>query len=181
LEFCSKWKSDLKNEVRLLRTEAETVADFYFIGKQTNEGKRVVVPECLEFFTAIVADSAKRQLSDFGYLARIEEWLGSPDAAISIAKKAHALYGDKWQVFFNCAWLQGRAENWKPAYLNSRRACELAPWHPPVWRQRTWIEQNLGMSAAVAYSRTRGDELSKKIEGMRGAARGSLRLKRVIE
>ena len=65
LEFCAKWKSSLKSEVRFLRVEAETIADFYFVGMQTKDGNRVVVPECVSFFTEVIKDSAKRQLSDF--------------------------------------------------------------------------------------------------------------------
>lgn len=181
LEFCSRWKSDLKSEVRFLRAEAETIADFYFVGMQTPEGKRAFVPQCLDFFTAIVKDGAKRQLSDFGYLARIKEWLGAPDTAMSIVKLAHGLYRDNWQVFYSYALLQGRTEEWKAAYLNSKRACQLAQWHPPVWRQRAWIEENLGMATQATSSRTRGEDLRNKIQEMRRAARESLQLKRAIE
>ena len=181
MDFCAKWKSDLKSEVRFSRVEAETIADFYFVGMQTKDGNRVVVPECVNFFTDVVKDSAKRQLSDFGYLARIEEWLGNPDAALLIAKQAHELFGDKWEVFHSYAWLRGRTEQWESAYISSKKVCELAPWHPPVWRQRTWIEEHLGMSMQAASSRTQGDELRRTIEKMREAVRETLRRKRVID
>jgi hypothetical protein len=181
MEFCAKWKSDLKGEVRFSRVEAETIADFYFVGMQTKDGNRVVVPECVDFFTAVVKDSTKRQLSDFGYLARIKEWLGDPDAALYIAKQAHELFGDKWEVFHSYAWLRGRIEQWESAYIGSKKACELAPWHPPVWRQRTWIEEHLGMSMQASSSRTQGDELGRTIKKMRDAVRETLRRKRVID
>jgi serine/threonine protein kinase len=181
LEFCAKWKSSLKSEVRFLRVEAETIADFYFVGMQTKDGNRVVVPECVSFFTEVIKDSAKRQLSDFGYMARIKEWIGDPAAALFIANQSHELFGDKWEVFHSYAWLHGRTEQWESAYISSKKACELAPWHPPVWRQRSWIEEHLGKSKQAASSRTQGDELSRTIEKMREAARGTLRLQRVID
>jgi serine/threonine protein kinase len=181
LDFCSKWKSQLQNEDRLLRVEMETIADFYFVGMQTKEGKKVVVPQCLEFFTTIVGDSTRRHLSDFGYLTRIKDWMDSPEEAMSIARKAHDLYGDTWQVFFSYAWLQGRSEQWNSAYLSSKKACELAPWHPPVWRQRTWIEESLGIPLQAASSRAREDELRRTIEEIRDIARETLRRKMVID
>jgi tetratricopeptide (TPR) repeat protein len=181
LEFCSKWKSQLQDEKRLLRVEMETIADFYFIGMDSKDGRKVVVPQCLEFFTNIVEDSQKRQVSDFGYLSRIKEWMDAPEDAMSIAQKARDLYGDTWQVFFSYAWLQGRTGQWESAHFSSKKVCELAPWHPPVWRQMAWIEEHLGMSKQSAVSRTKGEELSRRIKEMRHAAREALRLRMVID
>ncbi len=179
LEFCSKWKDYLHNCTPLLRVEAETLADFYCIGKQTKEGSKVIVRECVEFFSSIVRDVEKRQLSDFGYLARLEEWMERPDVAMSVVQEAHSLYGEKWEVFFKYAWLYGRAEKWDAAYTNSKKACELACWHPPVWRQRSWIEENLGLSIAKS-SRRKVDELNKEVEEIRKSALDMLWLRKII-
>ena len=169
LEHCAKVKVQFPNDAQLLRTEAETIADFFFVGMDTKSGERVVVPECVDFFRHIVKNAEKRQASDFGYLARIEEWLGKPDTAMSILEEARSLYGDLWEFSFNYSSFYFRLKRFEDAYENSIRACDMAPWHPPVWRQRTFIERNLGMPHADSSQRT-GEEISKKIKAMRDSA-----------
>jgi tetratricopeptide (TPR) repeat protein len=181
LKLCAECKKHFPNETRLLRVESETIADFYFVGKDTKDGKKVVVPECLDFFTTIVADEKKRQLSDFGYIARIEDWLDSPERAMTFAKQAHSIYGDRWEIFFSYAFLMGRAGDWQSAYLNSKTACELAPWHPPVWNLRKWIEDNLGMVDASRLSERRKQDLHDKMEGIKSAARERFRSSGIID
>lgn len=180
LEFCQKWRESFHNEARFLRVEAETIADFYFIGMNTKDGRRVVVAECVEFFSGIIADVGKRRPSDFGYLARIEEWLGRPEKAMSIAKEAQSFYGNKGEVLYDHALLYGLSREWKTSYEHSQRACKSQPWHPPAWRQRAWIEQNLGMSLAAKRSKDRGEELTKRIERLQTAAGDSLRSAGII-
>ena len=180
LEFCAKWKAQLPNEVDLQRVEAETLADFYCIGKQDSAGRKVVISQCVDFFNAIVKDGSRRKLSDFGYLSRLGEWLDQPEAAVSAVMDAHSIYGDKWEVFFAYAWLDGRVENWQAAHCNSKKACELAPWHPPVWIQRSWIEENLA-PAAAPVSRAKADELNWKIDEMRKSTLELLRSKGVLQ
>jgi len=98
-----------------------------------------------------------------------------------IVQQAHQIYGDKWEVFFGYAWLQGRTEQWESAYLSSKKTCELAPWHPPVWKQRTWIEENLGLSEQAASSRSREDRLCQTIKKTRDAARETLLRKKIVD
>ena len=80
LKFCDDWlkkiaeikETDLKekyNVVRLERVRAVTIADGFCIGKMTTDGKRVIVPEAVEFFARIVRDKQMREPSDFCYLA----------------------------------------------------------------------------------------------------------------
>ena len=179
LDFCAKWKVQLRNEVDLQRVEAETLADFYCIGKQDSDGRKIVISQCVDFFNTIVKDSSRRKLSDFGYLSRLGEWLDQPAAARSTVMNAHSIYGDKWEIFFAYAWLDGRAENWQGAHFNSRKACELAPWHPPVWIQRSWIEENVA-PAAAPVSRAKADELNRKIDEMRQTTLELLRSKGIL-
>jgi serine/threonine protein kinase len=180
LEFCSKWNSHIPGEIRLIRVEAETIADFYSIGKQTREGERIVVPQCVDFFREIVTDVKGRKLSDFGYLSRIEEWLGRPNEALTTVEEAHSIYGERWEVHFAFAWVHGRTGAWDHAYSHSRKSCELAQWHPPAWRQKSWIEENLRLPAAVASS-ARADELGKRIDAFRASARDLLHRKRIVQ
>jgi tetratricopeptide (TPR) repeat protein len=181
LKLCAKYKKHFPNETRLLRVESETIADFLFVGKDTKDGKKVVVPECLDFFTTIVADEKRRQLSDFGYMARIEDWLDSPERAMKFAKQAHSIYGDRWEVFFSYAFLLGRACDWQSAYLNSKTACELAPWHPPVWSLRKWIEEKLGMAEASRLSQRHEQDLRNNIKSIQNATRDRFRSAKIID
>jgi tetratricopeptide (TPR) repeat protein len=181
LKLCAECKKHFPSETRLLRVESETIADFYFVGKDTKDGKKVVVSECLDFFTTIVADEKRRQLSDFGYIARIEDWLDSSERAMTFAKQAHSIYGDRWEIFFSYAFLMGRAGDWQSAYLNSKTACELAPWHAPVWNLRKWIEENLGMVDASRLSERHKQDLHNKMKGIKSAVRERFRSSGIID
>jgi tetratricopeptide (TPR) repeat protein len=175
LEFCAKWEKYFPGEPRLLRVEFETIADFYFVGQHTTEGRKVIVPECVEFFAAIVTNEEKRQITDFAYSARIEEWLEAPERAMSFAKQAHSIYGDRWEVYFRYADLMARAGDWQLAYQNLKTACELAPWHPPVWRLRRWIETELGLIEAALSSERHEQDLQVQRKNVEDAARKRLR------
>jgi serine/threonine protein kinase len=179
VEHCAKVKMQFPDDVHLLRAEAETIVDFYFVGKDTKEGKRVVVPECVDFFRHIVRDVEKRQVSDFGYLSQIEEWLGRPDLALKILEEAQSLYGERWEIYFGYSSLNFRLARLEEAYENSIKACELAPWHRPVWRQRSFLEKKLGLADSVLSER-RSEELSEKIKELRESALNLLRTKKVI-
>jgi serine/threonine protein kinase/Flp pilus assembly protein TadD len=168
LEFCAKWIKQFPEEVELQRAQAEIIADFRSIGYETKDGARIIVPECVDFFTKIVKNTENRKPSDFGHLARLLHWWGRPDEARDTLLKDQSIYGDKWEVLFDLAWLHWTESDLNTAYAISKRACLAVPWLPKVWEQRSFLEGQLGVPVAK-NSQLKADDLKERIKSLRNA------------
>jgi hypothetical protein len=82
--------------------------------------------------------------------------------------KDQSIYGDKWEVLFDLAWLHWTESDLNTAYAISKRACLAAPWLPKVWEQRSFLEGQLGVPVAK-NSQLKADDLKERIKSLRNA------------
>ncbi|MBV8807125.1 MAG: protein kinase [Acidobacteriaceae bacterium] len=157
-EFCDRWLNRIAEveqaspvprwcKVGLERVRAVTISDGICIGNMAG-GARVTSSPTIEFFADIVREPELREASDFCYLARWHEWIGSVDDAYKVLKNAEALYPDYWAIPFRRAEFQLRAGCPDSAVESADRATKLAPWRPQPWHMLAEALHEAGKSGA---------------------------------
>jgi tetratricopeptide (TPR) repeat protein len=161
--YCDEWLAKLPDNTDLRRVRAETIVDGFCIGKE-KDGVRIVEPSSLEFFSTIVRQPERRQLSDFCYLARLQEWMGDVHNAMELLSEAKTLWPDSWNIPFNAASFQLRANDLQAARTNALTATEAAPWRPQAWRLLAHVYQALGLQheASQAFAKAQSVERQRK-------------------
>lgn len=133
VEYCDKCLARLPNDISFQRVRAETIVDGFCIGTK-KDGVHIVERASLEFFTNIVNEPQKRVVTDYCYLARLQEWMGKVDTALETLEIASNSYPEYWEIPFNRATFLWRKGNLKAAIFNAQLASKLAPWRPqPLW------------------------------------------------
>lgn len=172
LKFCDGWlkkisefsDTDLReryNVVRLERVRASTIADGFCIGRITSAGKRVIVPDAVEFFARIVQDEKLRESGDFCYLARLQEWTEQYEEAETVLDQAQALYPRYWEIPFQRASFRWRTRDFRSAIGHAERAVELAPWRAQTWRLLAMVDEGLGRSSEAKAAEVRATEIER--------------------
>ena len=175
LKFCDDWlkkiaeikETDLKekyNVVRLERVRAVTIADGFCIGKMTTDGKRVIVPEAVEFFARIVRDEQMREPSDFCYLARFREWTEQYEEAEAVLNRGQSLYPEYWEIPFQRASFRRRTGDFSGAIDSAERAVQLAPWKTQAWKLLGMVHEGLGRSGQAKIAEDRAKEVQRARE-----------------
>jgi len=172
LKFCDGWLKRIAeveatnpipklNVVRLERVRAITIADGFAIGRMTDGGKRIVVPEAEEFFANIVNDEKMREPGDFCYLARFHEWVAEYEEATVVLDEAESLYPKYWEIPFQRAQFHIRAGDYDGAYTPADQATQLAPWRSQTWELLARVNKGLGRSAEALIAKERATEVQR--------------------
>jgi len=172
LKFCNDWLSKISeiddtdlsgrhNVVKLERVRASTLADGFCIGKMTSAGKRVVVPDVVEFFARIIHDEKLREPGDFCYLARLREWTEQYEEAETVLCRARSLYPRYWEIPFQQASFRWRARDFGAAIDHAERAVELAPWRTQTWKLLAMVQVGLGRSADAKVTEDHAMEIER--------------------
>jgi tetratricopeptide (TPR) repeat protein len=149
------------NVIRLERVRAATIADGFCIGKMTNEGKRVIVPDVGKFFIPIVGDGEFREAGDFCYLARLHEWMGEDDEAAAVLARAEQLYPKYWEIPLQRASFRVRAGDYDRAADSAEQATQMAPWKTQTWELLGEVQGHLGRSTQAEAARNRAAEVQR--------------------
>lgn len=173
LKFCDDWLkkisalSDTDSEgarhsvVGLQRVRASTIADGFCIGRMTSTGKRVVVPDAVEFFARTIHDERLREPGDFCYLARFREWTERYEEAETVLNRAQALYPRYWEIPFQRASFRWRKRDFGSAIGHAERAVELAPWREQTWKLLAMVHEGLGELTKANAAEARATEIER--------------------
>lgn len=136
--------------LQIKRTRARALADGYMIGNE-RDGKRVVIPEVLEFFET-QARRKDADTEDLLFLARVYEWLGRNDDAHDILYSR--LSGSRyWKIPLCRAQFLIRQNRVAEAIQAANEAIHLAPHRPDPLDMLAFIYSRVGdREAAVAAS-----------------------------
>ena len=159
LDALEKWKSQLSSSEiikDLAVVEMRIVLHHFMLGKSHN-GKRAVLPECVEFFrsTTDANGSPKYPVE----LAKVEEWLGRSSEAMSILEAALKTKHDDLdaietliQILLNSGH-QEEAEAW------AKRLIEIAPWKAEAYDLAALVSRRTGNEQAAAEFKAEGDRI----------------------
>jgi tetratricopeptide (TPR) repeat protein len=163
VDFCNKWFERFPDNIELQRTKAETIIDGFCIGRK-KDGIPLVERSSLDFFETIVDEKDKRKVSDFCYLARLYEWVGKIDEAISLLDEAAITAPNYWEIPFNRASFQWRLNELEDSLANALKATQIAPWRTQTWRllARIYSSLNLEEKAEEAINKAEYVEIKRE-------------------
>ncbi len=187
VEFCNERLNEIskiKNAhsnvgfhvVKIERVRARAIADGFCIGKLTESGARVIVPDAVRFFERIVLDERMRRPGDFCYLARFREWTGRYDDAEAILEQGESLYAEDWEIPFCRASIRWRAGDYDGAIDPAERAVALAPWRAQPWRVLGMVQEGLGRSRSAKTATDRAQEVEDARERLTSGIIKSVRV-----
>ncbi|MDP3064256.1 MAG: tetratricopeptide repeat protein [Chloroflexota bacterium] len=160
VDFCSQWLQRFPDSTELQRVRAETIVDGFCIGRE-KDGERIVERSSLEFFAAVVKDPARRQASDFCYLAELREWMGDTEEAMRVLDQAEALYPGHWEIPFDRAGFNWRKGDFVAARTDALTAAKLAPWRAQPWRLLGMACSSLGLEQEAADAQRRAEAVER--------------------
>ncbi len=154
-----KWLEHIKFDhlsSQLKRTRARALADGYMIGNE-HDGKRVVIPEVLEFFET-QARGTSEDTDDLIFLARIYEWLGRIDEAHDILDRR--LCGHRyWKIPWCRAQFLIRQNRATEAIQAANEAIHLAPHRPDPLDLLAFIYYRVGDRDAASAAKAKAERL----------------------
>lgn len=152
--FTKKWLEHLEFDhlsTQLKRTRARALADGYMIGNE-HDGKRVVIPEVLEFFESQARGTEAVDTDDLIFLARVYEWLGRIEEAYEILDSR--LSGFRyWKIQWCRAQFLIRQNRVTEAIQAAKVATRLAPDRPDPLDMLAFIYDQAGDSARAAATK----------------------------
>jgi serine/threonine protein kinase/Flp pilus assembly protein TadD len=164
VDFCDKWLDNAATAIPLQRVRAETIVDFYCIGK-VRDGVRVVEESSLGFF------SLKQSASDVRYLARLKHWMGDVSEAYRLLDEAEGLEPGCWEVAFNRAAFSLADSRLDQALYHAQRTCSLAPWSVQAWNLISAIHEARGAQDEATQCRQRAENVkAARLQLRKGAS-----------
>jgi hypothetical protein len=117
----------------LERTRAKLIVDVGMIGKE-KDGKRIFVPEVVQFFKGKVENNANALVDDALYYARVCEWLDPSESGFDLLNWIEGKKRGWWKVHYYRADFLFRRGNRDAAFLEIQKAVAAAPYRAePLW------------------------------------------------
>lgn len=133
-------------------------ADKYMIGKDTQDGERVVIKQVVDFFLL-------KENNEFIYpfmAARILEWLGDFQEAEIIILSLLEKSTENWEVIREYALMLIRANRSVEAFTKAKELIKIAPWRAESYDILSHTAEKNGDTKLSLEMKKKGDEVLKK-------------------
>lgn len=149
-------KSRLNDEPRLKEAMLRTIARRKMIGKETRDGKRVVVPQVVDFF---LRESSPGGYPDSVLAAELQDWLGRQDAAIETLEEHLLKMPGDWDGIKLMAMIHLRQGHSAKAVDFAQALVKQAPWRAESYDWLAYVADKSGRTDLVKFAKTKGDQV----------------------
>jgi serine/threonine protein kinase len=149
-------KSQLADEPRLKEIMLRTIARRKMIGMETREGKRVVVPQVVDFF---LHESSSGGYPDRVLAAELQDWLGRQDAAITTLEAHLSTSPSDWDGIKLMAMIHIRQGHSAKAVEFAQALVKQAPWRAESYDCLAYVADKTGRADLVEFAKTKGDHV----------------------
>lgn len=149
-------KSQLTEDLRLKEIMLRTIARRKMIGKDGHDGKRIVVPQVVDFF---LHKSSSGGYPDAVLAAAIEEWLGRQEEAASILEAHLSESPSDWEGIKLMAMIQLRQGQSEKAVDFAQALVEKAPWRAESYDCLAYVADKAGRGDLVQIAKAKGDHV----------------------
>lgn len=141
---------------RLTAIKMATLARHKMIGKETNDGKRILIREVVDYF--LTPDSSG-SYPDAVLAAEVQDWLGHPDKALSTLENHLEKAPADWSGIKLAAMLHWRGGRNPQALEFAELLVTTAPWKAESYDWLAFIAEKAMRSDLQAFAKARGDQV----------------------
>ncbi len=149
-------KSQLGDEPRFKETKLRTIARRKMIGMETRDGKRVVVPQVVDFF---LQESSPGGYRDPVLAAELQDWLGRQDPAIKTLEAHLSTSPCDWDGNRLMAMIHLRQGHNSKAVEFAQALVTHAPWRAESYDWLAYVADKVGRADLVEFAKTKGDQI----------------------
>lgn len=149
-------RSKQGNSDRLVAIKMRILARHRMIGKDTQDGKRVVIPEVREYFLAI---SASGHYRDPVIAAEIQDWMGDAKSAITTLETHLSENPTDWDGIKLMAMIYLRQGYTYRAVDIAQLLAKRAPWRAESYDALSYVAAKAGRQDVADSAKKKGDEV----------------------
>lgn len=164
-------KSEITNDPKLKTIELRVLARSKMIGRQTNDGKRVIVKEIVDHF---LPHSSSIITPDPILAAELQEWLGDQQGAIASLTDHLAHSPNDWKALRLMSLLQMRHANFVKAVAFASLLVKCAPWRAESYDCLVFVAERANDTRLVNACKSKGDEVFAEENRLFAELRASL-------
>lgn len=147
------------NTERLLAVKMRTLARHCMIGKETQDGKRVVIPEVREYF---LTKSESGQYCDPVMAAEILEWMEDSESAMKTLDHYLSENPTDWEGIKLLAMIYARQDYYNRAVEIAQLLPKRAPWRAESYDVLSYAAGKAGRQDVADAAKKKGDEIFAK-------------------
>lgn len=144
------------DEANLSAIRLAIYARHKMIGKELNDGRRIVIPEVVEYF---LKPDSSGCYPDPVLAAELQDWLGDPDKALTTLANRLEKEPADWDGIKLVAMLHWRGGRNPQALKFAQLLVTTAPWKAESYDLLAFIAEKTGQSDLLAFAKARGDQV----------------------
>ena len=164
-------RSDSEDDPRLTSIRLATLARRKMIGKETNDGRRIVIPEVVEHFLKL--DSSECY-ADPVLAAELQDWLGDPEKALSTLTDHLEQAPADWDGIKLAAMIHWRLGHSSKALEFAQLLVQSFPWKAESYDWLAFIAEKTGRPDLLELATTKGDQVFAEETRLYGELRTTL-------
>jgi Flp pilus assembly protein TadD len=152
-------RSSRADDERLKAVRMRTLARHRMIGKETQDGKRAVVPEVRDYFLTPTTTGRYR---DPVITAEVQDWMGDSKSAMSTLERHLSENENDWDGIKLLAMINLRQGNTQRAVEIAQLLATKAPWRAESYDLLSYVAANSNRPDIASSAKKKGDEVFER-------------------